>query len=352
MKVAIVDRYVSEMWYSNMLTKALSKHCPTMYYSDKNVWKHPFIPFQILRQSIRDRVSIVHLQFELYTFGSVYMNLFVPLMLLMVRLVKKKVVVTIHGVFPKSLFDSGQIHKIIPTNVPNRPSLLKLLFFCIYHSLYVLSSKIIVHSEVFKTWLEEYGINPKKVVVIRHGVDNPRPRIILNFGVLTPRKGLETLISAFAKLNVPRAKLVIAGREMPYYQGYLKKLKSLVTKHKVEDKVAFTGFLSDEEVHSFFDVAEIVVLPYRVCVSASGPLVTAIQHCKPTIVTETEFFMEELGVDEAMFVPVDDVEQLKDAMETLLKNKGLQQRLSEALKGKAESRSWQKVAEKTLEAYG
>lgn len=296
-------------------------------------------------------------------FGSTYTNLFIPVLLFLLRLAKKRVVVTIHGVIPRSLFDSGKITRILPNGVPNKPSLLRLFMFCMYGALSKLSSKIIVHSQIFKQWLVHYLINPNKIIVIRHGIETNRNadvsstwanlegRIILNFGVITPRKGLETLILAFSKLNTPDIVLVIAGREMPYYEGYAEKIKQLARECGVENKVVFAGFLSDKELHYIFEKAEFVVLPYSVSISASGALAIAIQHCKPTIVTETEFFMEELAMDEAIFVPIDNVEELKLAMETLMQSKELRNYLSEALEKKLGRNSWENVAKQTLEVY-
>lgn len=361
MRVAIVDRYVTDTWYSYALSKALSKSCKTFYYSDKNVWSSNLFPFQILRQSIKDRIDVVHLQFELNMFGSTYTNLFVPILLSLVRLARKKIVVTIHGTIPKHLFDSGKIKAIIPKGVPSRPKLLKAVMFVMYGSLSKLCSKIIVHSKIFKRWMMQYQLNPKKILVIPHGNSTDRnvkdiakwkdfgSRIILNFGVISPRKGLETLILAFGKLKEENVALFIVGREMPYYLGYSDKIKRLGK--DCGGVIVFTGFVSDEEMHYLFEKAEIVVLPYNICISASGALAIAIQHSKPLIVTRTDFFKEELSTNEAIFVSIDDPKELTKAMERLLKDEGLRQHLAKTLRKKAEKNCWDKVAEQTVEVY-
>jgi len=367
-----VDRFVTDTWYSNNLVQALSKLCPIHYYADvfapkkkhvKPFWHGIFFPFQIVRESIRDGVNVVHLQFELNMFGRTVTNLAFPFLLFFLRLVRKKVIVTLHGVIPYELFKSKKITEIVPTDVVFPPSILKIAMFCVYGSISKLSNKMIVHSPIFKKWLLQYRINTQKIDIIPHGISTDRKvsmvkkwkdfgsRIVLNFGVITPRKGLETLISAFANLDVDDAKLVIAGREMPYYVGYFDKIKELVKKHGIEDRVLFTGFLPDKEVHYLFEKAEIVVIPYHVCISASGVLSYAVQHAKPTIVTETEFFMEELSRSESLFVPVDDVNELKNAMEQLLKNGALKNEFSKQIALKAKANNWEKVAQKHLEVY-
>lgn len=370
MRVAIVDRYVTDTWYSSALYRALSEHCEVSYYGDKSakgnvkpVWSTPWFPLQILREAIRDKINVVHLQFEINMFGSAYTNLLIPVLLFLIRLVRKKVVVTIHGVIPYKLFKSGKIKLILPKDAIKNIILMKYATFCLYGSLSKLSSKIIVHSQIFKRWLLEYLLNPEKIFIIPHGIDTNREvhpvkrwknfgsRIVLNFGVITPRKGLETLIPAFAQLNSPNTVLLIVGREMPYYIGYKEKIEKLVKEYVVNDRVLFTGFLGDDEVHYLFEKAEIVVFPYSISISASGALSFAIQHCKPTIVTSTEFFSEELTQNEAIFVPIDDVEALRNVMKTLLESSSLREALSSKLELKAQRNTWEKVATLTLEIY-
>lgn len=374
MNVVMIDRYVTDIWYTNNLVRALSKLCNIRYYADihakkskivKPLWYGIFFPFQIVREVIKDNPDIVHIQFELNMFGRTVTNLGFFFMLFLLKLLGKRTVVTIHGVIPYELFDSGRIKEVIPSDVVGNVKVLKLGIFLVYGGISKLSDKIIVHSSIFKRWLyKDYLLNLDKIFVIPHGIsegiktkftekrETSGDRMILNFGVITPRKGLETLIEAFSKVSVPHTKLVIAGREVSYYVGYLDKIKNLTKEWKIENRISFTGFLLDDMVHYLFEKSEIVVIPYSMGISASGVLSLAIQHRKPTIVTDTEFFKEELSDDEVIFTSIDDAEELAKNMELLLNSPRLKERLAKNIGMRIEPRSWKNVAKKHMEVYG
>jgi len=179
-------------------------------------------------------------------------------------------------------------------------------------------------------------------------------RVILYFGVLSPRKGLEYLLEAYAKIayKYPDCVLIISGFEPAYYKGYTRTLKRLVEKLKIEERVICTGFVSYEEVHELLTIAKLVILPYLYSTSASGPLSLAIQYHKPTIVTNTEFFREALkNGEEAILVSPKNPEMLSLAITTLMEDEDLAAKFTKNLRVKAENWSWEKVARMTLKLY-
>ncbi len=358
MRVAVVDRYVSELWYSNMLTRAISKYCIAYYYHDLNVWNSSFFLLQILRRAIRDHVDVVHVQYEPNAFGGIHTNPTIILMLLLLRLVQKKVVVTLHAVIPKQFLHSHNPH-VIPSNVPNNKLLLSIILTILYAGIGMFSNKLVLHAKVFKNWMRQYPVDPEKMFVVPHGNgsptkyvgSNPTENMILCFGVLTPRKGLETLISAYYLLDATNAKLVIAGKPMSYYPDYMDELKQLVYLYDLEEKVTFTGYVPDQHIPKLFSEATIVVFPYQVCVSASGALAFAMQYAKPLIVSDTLFFHEILSDDEAIFVNKNDPASLAQAITLLLANSELQNNLRRNIKRKAETNCWANIAEQMMRVY-
>ena len=72
-------------------------------------------------------------------------------------------------------------------------------------------------------------------------------RFIVTIGLIAPRKGLEYLLKAHSIIvqQHPDVGLVVMGEEDLNDQGYLEKLKGIVRKLGLEDKVLFTGFLED-----------------------------------------------------------------------------------------------------------
>jgi glycosyltransferase involved in cell wall biosynthesis len=249
------------------------------------------------------------------------------------------------------------------------------LFISLVNFLYKLIDKltasIVVHSSFFKDWLAEYNVDAEKVHVISHGIDTNinepsqdsinywlkktgNHRIILSFGVLSPRKGLEQLIRAYKIVNAnhPSTLLVIAGYEPAYYRGYKRKLLNLSRKLRLESKVVFTGSISEQDIEPLFIISEIVVFPYNNSFSASGPLSIALQFAKPIVATDTFFFKNELkdGKD-CLLVQRNNYSALSTAIIKVLENKSLRDQLHFGAKSASMLNSWDQVACMTLRVY-
>ncbi|MFQ6085477.1 MAG: glycosyltransferase family 4 protein [Candidatus Bathyarchaeia archaeon] len=394
MKVAVVDKCLSHLWYSWYLSRALSRRLPPgslEFYAPKRdpwkinpgttnvkpTWSPLLFPLEIFREVVKSQIDVVHIQFELNTFGPLLTSLLAPLLFLLLRLTRAKVVVTIHSAIPWHMVSSGIVGDIAPSGrarafVVMLPRLVFAVMLAINRSIGALSHAVIVHNRTIEGWLTaDYGVDPDKIHIIPHGVDDTLPTmsgervelwssrigprdLLLFFGVLSPRKGIEDLLRAYAHLlpRHPDSLLVIAGLEPPYYGGYSKSLEALATELGVSDHVLFTGFLSSEDVHALFSIASIVVLPYTYSIASSGPLSYAIQHSKPVIATRTEILDEELFNGRlASLAPVGDRAALAASIEELLDNDGLRDKLSRELGSQVRVRSWKRVAEMTIELY-
>lgn len=127
--------------------------------------------------------------------------------------------------------------------------------------------------------LRTYGLSSSKVNVIPGGVDLERFRpatdknrirarmglpedkfILFTLRNLVPRMGLENLISAFEIVQNGRRDLllVIGGEGL---QGPV--LKEQVTTSGIADSVRFVGFIPDEELPSYYQVADLFIIPSR-----------------------------------------------------------------------------------------
>jgi glycosyltransferase involved in cell wall biosynthesis len=142
------------------------------------------------------------------------------------------------------------------------------------------SDHIVVLSEYTKGKLEKvYGLSPAKIHIIPGGVDLDRFRphgdkqslrnrlgisndrfTLLTVRNLEPRMGLENLILAFKKVvENKNDTLLILGGEGPLAP----ELKSLAREAGIADLVKFTGFIPKEELPSYYQVADLFVLPTR-----------------------------------------------------------------------------------------
>ena len=82
---------------------------------------------------------------------------------------------------------------------------------------------------------------------------------IVYAGVLIPRKGLHHLLTAFAKLDHPRARLhLVGGAENA---AYAQALKRQAADLGIEGRAHFAGAVSQPELASYFAAARVMVLP-------------------------------------------------------------------------------------------
>ncbi|RKZ00244.1 MAG: hypothetical protein DRQ13_00825, partial [Ignavibacteriae bacterium] len=108
--------------------------------------------------------------------------------------------------------------------------------------------------------------------------------VLLFFGYVRKYKGLDILIEAFPKIlnDIPEARLLIVGEFYDKPARYLDQIKKL----GVEDKVKVVNeFVPNEDVAVYYEVSDVVVLPYR-SATQSGILNVAYGFNKPVIVTD------------------------------------------------------------------
>ncbi|MDP3143273.1 MAG: glycosyltransferase family 4 protein [Candidatus Omnitrophota bacterium] len=143
-----------------------------------------------------------------------------------------------------------------------------------------ISHKVIVLSQFSRDRvIELHKISPDKIKVIPYAVDcdkfypapdknNLRRRlklpedkfILLTVRNLVPRMGIDNLILAFEEIvsRHPEAYLIVAG------SGFMEdKLKNLAQKLKLADKINFVGTLRNEELHNYYQSADLFILPTK-----------------------------------------------------------------------------------------
>lgn len=82
---------------------------------------------------------------------------------------------------------------------------------------------------------------------------------IVYAGLLIPRKGLHHLLSAFARLEQPRARLhLVGGAENA---DYAKQLRRQAAELDIGDRVSFVGAVSQAELARYFGAARAMALP-------------------------------------------------------------------------------------------
>jgi glycosyltransferase involved in cell wall biosynthesis len=386
MRIVMVTKLLPKSHYSRYLYKGLrsaNKNLDIFFYTNKNeeindiqqvkqVWSSNLYPFQIFREALRDHPDLVHIQHEFNMFGPFYTTLFLLPLLLLLKLAHIKTLITLHAVVPLRLINKQFMEDLGALKVRIPSIIVKIVFIMIYRSISTLASAVIVHDHCFRRELVSfYKASEKKVNVIPLGVDDEcasvnrstidkwsrrfmDKKVILYFGYVTPRKGLEYLLNAYAQVikQYQNYVLVIAGGVLPYHKNYIHKIVGQIKQLNISQHVVMTGFVADEEIHTLYELADSVVLPYTYSIASSLALSFAIQHRKPVIATNIGAFREEIedGRD-GLLCPPRSIEALREALIKTIGNSSLREEFSKNLNKKISERSWRNIGKKTYKLY-
>jgi len=174
---------------------------------------------------------------------------------------------------------------------------------------------ILTHAARTKDQLAEAGIDSRRIHKIYHGnyihLCQPRTlspvearrclglprdaRVVLFFGSIEWRKGLDRLIDAFALLapEIDDVYLVIAGYPNEDFSVYESQMSRLGIRDRVITDLRWMAY---EEMQVYFHAAMVVALPYR-RISQSGVLQLAYAYERPLVVTDVGGIAEVVGED-------------------------------------------------------
>jgi glycosyltransferase involved in cell wall biosynthesis len=344
--------------------------------SDRGVyaaWSRGILfPFQIFKMLVvSSHVDVVHVQHEFFLYGGMFSAVLFPLLLMLIRLTGLPVVVTMHGVVPLSELDE----QFKDENGLKGPlPLLKFGLIFLTKLIVFLSDAVVVHgSFLAETLRKEYKCSEQKIHVIPHGVkkaiimipqEEAKKRlklegktVILFFGYISKYKGIETLIEAFGQLAKKHQDwvLVVGGgkhprlRLDPKYKEYIMKLQQMA--HSLAPKqVIFTGFIPNEELPLYFSAADLVVFPYTIAMSSSGPLALSMSYQKPVIASNILSFIELIPFKEVLFKR-NSPRDLAEKLELVLNSYDLRHKISAYFEGMKKKNSWSNVALQMQDLY-
>jgi len=177
--------------------------------------------------------------------------------------------------------------------------------------------------------------------------------VVLFFGNLMPSKGVPDLLKAFAQVyeKEPKARLVIAGNPSKFID--MDALKQLADNLKIRQATTFdTRYISMEEVAALMELSTVVVYPYLNS-TQSGALQVAYTFGKPVIATNVGGLPEAVEDGKSGFlVPPEDPVKLANAIENLINNPLLAQRMGEYTRHLSNTRfSWDSIAKKIIAIY-
>ena len=193
------------------------------------------------------------------------------------------------------------------------------------------TDRIVANAEAVRSYLIARGVESKRVVTIRNGVDLGRfetpidvGRVRSSLGVapddvlaavvarLEPQKGHDTVVDAAARLRerCPRLRFVFVGggsREAG--------LSELVARNGLADRIVFTGFRTDSA--ELIRAADLSIL-VSTREGLSNTLLESLAAGRPVIASRVGGNAEVVSPDVGVLVPPQDPAALADALASLV----------------------------------
>jgi D-inositol-3-phosphate glycosyltransferase len=230
---------------------------------------------------------------------------------------------------------------------------------------------IFVHSLKSLEAVAASGIDESKIARIHHGAYldicpspsisrdeakrslglSPGAQVVLFFGYISPYKGLDILIKAFARLTdeTPSAYLVIAGEPQEAFAKYQSEIEELGITDRVILDLRYIPFA---EFPRYFCAADVVALPYR-RIQQSGTLQLAYAYSRPVVAANVGELCEKVTEDRTGIIArAEDPEALASAIREVLANRVLAEEMGRRGRLLAETKySWSAVVKRTAEVY-
>ncbi|PAX07153.1 glycosyltransferase family 4 protein [Sphingomonas lenta] len=235
------------------------------------------------------------------------------------------------------------------------------------------SARVIVMAERGAEILQRvHGTGAAQIVVIPHGVpDRPlvdpdamkdrfgwRGReVVLTFGLLSPGKGIETIIEALPRVveRHPDLLYAVLGATHPNLvahegEAYRERLQALTAKLGVERNVQFVNaFVEHDELLDYLQAADIYATPYlNPAQITSGTLSYAVGVGKAVVSTPYVHACEILADEHGVLVPFGDAGAFAEAVDRLLSDPAERRALSERAYARGRTMIWPKLAEASM----
>jgi glycosyltransferase involved in cell wall biosynthesis len=222
--------------------------------------------------------------------------------------------------------------------------------------------RLIVHSERARDSLVGRGFSPERVSCLP--MPCPRPvepadagaalrelgldgrGYILGFGFITPAKGFDLALAAFAGLDYP-GRLVLAGAARDAEgEACRRALQEQALQLGIAGRVLFPGYVDDATLTALLRGTDLALLPYR-SGTGSYALSLAMACGAPTLTTDLPCF-----AGAPVLRARADTGALRRKMAAYLAQPGRRAELATGAREWADQRSWEAAAHEHLRLYG
>jgi len=294
--------------------------------------------------------EVVNLQHEFGIYGGVDGEYIIPFM----EAIKKPIVVCLHTVLP------NPHHKMKET---------------VQRIAEKAAAIIVIVNAAGQCLIDEYGVDPSKIVTIPHGVpdisfgssDSFKEElgyagwnIISSFGLLSSSKGYEYAIDALPGVlkKYPKTKLLLIGETHPVVQRregevYRNTLKQQIAKLKLKKHVEFINrYLPVEEIIEYLKASDIYITPYpNMNQVSSGTLSYAVSAGRACISTPYVYAKEVLAEERGVLMKPNNSQDLAEKINYLLDHPRIRQKIAKNAYRYGRNMTWSRVALRHLDLF-
>ncbi|MBU2514574.1 glycosyltransferase family 4 protein [bacterium] len=239
-----------------------------------------------------------------------------------------------------------------------------------------LSDKLVVMSQKASDFLKNvYDVPEEKIAFIHHGIpDTPfidssfnkdkfgveGKKVLLTFGLLSPNKGIETVLQALPAIvkEHPEVVYIVLGATHPHIlklhgDAYRIDLQQLVRKLHIEEHVIFQNrFVALRELCEFLSIADIYITPYLdEAQITSGTLAYAMGSGKAVISTPYWYATEMLAEGRGRIVPFNNPDTIAEQVIGLLGNDIERHAMRKKAYTFSREAIWKEVSRKYLQLF-
>ena len=185
------------------------------------------------------------------------------------------------------------------------------------------------------------GLSPVPEADLRGRLGLGEAPIVLTVSAKRPHKNLERLVEAMALVEAEPQPLLVAPGYETVFEPELRR--------RAGDRVRFLGWVDDDVLEGLYSAATCFVFP-SLAEGFGLPVLEAMVRGTPVACSRIAP-LEEVAADAALYFDPMDSPGMARAIESLLADAGLRNRLGEAGRERARVFSWARTAEATLVSY-
>lgn len=336
-----------------------------LHYLSKLVDVHTFSSDDVLIDPIGiaeklNQYDIIHIQYE----TSFFMKSRKDIYTIFINKIKKPIIISLHevyeefpGVYPKSSISGlfSPVKKLIydfkHPLVSTYEKHLRYSFTC---------SKLLVHYNFQKEIIEKKVALNSEIEVVPHPSEinnkieiktkNKKTLSLISMGFINRNYNYKHLFATLEKLTIPWTFSWLGGPRTSEDSNILSQLKHEIVKRDWNNKITFTGWLSDNELLKHIQNSDIILHLYKNR-SSSGTLCKSLSFGIPVIATKLPLTIELQKDTGIVLTTEEDKKECSELIEDLYNNDEKRTVISKKEYAYAQNHSYSKMSSKLLDIY-